>query len=149
MKQGNKTVTEYANLLQNLWQELDHYRCIETKCAEDAVILKSFIEEDRVYDFFTGLNAEFDQVRVQILGKEEVPSLKETISLIRAEESRRGVMLESQVLEGSTMVTKLDHSSIQESGKADLSRSSGRDNKDALWCTYCKKARHPKQNVGS
>ena len=60
MKQGNKIVTEYANLLQNLWQELDHYRCIETKCAEDAAILKSFIEKDRVYDFLTGLNAEFD-----------------------------------------------------------------------------------------
>ena len=69
---------------------------------------------------------------MQILGKKEVPSLNETISLIRAEESRMGVMLESQVLEGSTMVTKLDHSSIQESGKADLSRSSKRDNRDAL-----------------
>ncbi|KAG7991978.1 hypothetical protein I3843_02G104900, partial [Carya illinoinensis] len=102
---GNKTITEYANLLKNLWQELDHYRCIETKCAPDAAILKCFIEKDRVHDFLAGLNAEFDQVRVQILGKEEVPSLNETISLIRAVESRRGVMLEPQVLEGSTMVT--------------------------------------------
>ena len=110
-KQGNRTVTEYANLLQNLWQELDHYRCIETKCTPNVAILKEFIERDRVYDFLVGLNIEFDQVRVQILGKAEVPSLNETISLIRAKESRRGVMLESQNVEGSAMATKKDQPS--------------------------------------
>ena len=41
-KQGSKIVTEYANILQNLWQELDHYRYIETKCAEDAANLNFF-----------------------------------------------------------------------------------------------------------
>ena len=86
-KQGDKSVTKYANLLQNRWQELDHYRVFEMKCPEDAGILKSFIERDRVYDFLAGLNPEFDQVRIQILGKEDTPSLEETISLIRAEES--------------------------------------------------------------
>nr|XP_027120951.1 uncharacterized protein LOC113738009 [Coffea arabica] len=72
-KQGNLSVTQYANLLQNLWQELDQY---------------------------IGLNVEFDQVRVQILGKERLSSLNETISLIRAEENRREVMLEPKTLEG-------------------------------------------------
>ena len=55
------------------------------KHPEDVAILKNFIEKDRVYDFLAGLNPEFDQVRVQILGKEETPSLEETISLIRPE----------------------------------------------------------------
>ena len=105
-KQGDKTVTEYANSLKNLWQELDHYRVFEMKCSEDAATLKNFIEKDRVYDFLAGLNPEFDQVRVQILGREEIPSLEETISLIRAEESRRSVMLEPQVSNGSALVTK-------------------------------------------
>nr|CAN75638.1 hypothetical protein VITISV_043620 [Vitis vinifera] len=71
-KQRDKTVTEYANQLKSLWQELDHYRVIKTKCPEDATILKDFIEQDRVYDFLVGLNLEFDQVRIQILGKQEV-----------------------------------------------------------------------------
>ncbi|GAV61024.1 LOW QUALITY PROTEIN: UBN2_3 domain-containing protein, partial [Cephalotus follicularis] len=89
----SRTVTEYANTLQNVWQELDHYRVFEMKCPkcpEDAITLKIFIEKDRVYDFLTGRTPEFDQVRIQILGKEEIPLLEETISLIRAEESRRG-----------------------------------------------------------
>ena len=71
-KQGSKSVTEYANQLKSLWQELDHYRVIKTKCPEDAIILKDFIEQDIVYDFLVGLNPEFDQVRIQILGKQEV-----------------------------------------------------------------------------
>ena len=78
-KQGNKSVTEYANFLQNQWQELDYYRVIELKCSECAVIIKNFIEKDRVYDFLARLNFEFDQVRVQILDKAEVPSLNEVI----------------------------------------------------------------------
>ena len=36
---GNKTITKYANMLKNLWQEFDHYQCIETKCPEDALKL--------------------------------------------------------------------------------------------------------------
>ena len=148
MKQGDKTVTEYANILQNLWQELDHYRVFEMKCPEDAAILKSFIEKDRVYDFLAGLNPEFDQVRVQILGKEETPSLEETISLIRAEESRRNLMLEKQTtMEGSAFVTKKKH---QEKRRNELPRNFGKDNqwkenKDNLWCTHCKKPRHTKE----
>ncbi|KAH7516297.1 hypothetical protein FEM48_Zijuj10G0120300 [Ziziphus jujuba var. spinosa] len=116
-KQGDKSVTEYANLLQNLWQELDYYQVIEMKCHEDAVSLKNFIEKDRVYDFLAGLNPEFDQVRIQIIGKDCTPSLEETISLIRAEESQRSVMLEPQTMEGSALAAKIDH---QDKEKGDL-----------------------------
>ena len=61
-KQGSKTITKYDNQLKTLWQELDHYRVIKTKCLEDAVVLKEFIEQDRVNDFLVGLNPEFNQV---------------------------------------------------------------------------------------
>ena len=99
-------------------------------------------------DFLAGLNLEFDQVRVQILSKEEVPSLEETISIIRAEESRRNVMLEkTSSMEGSALVTKVEH---QEKGKDDQPRNlrrenQRRENRDTLWCTYCKKPRHTKE----
>ena len=41
-KQRSKTVTEYANQLKALWQELDHYRVIKNKCLEDAFCSKGF-----------------------------------------------------------------------------------------------------------
>lgn len=75
------------------------------KCSEDLAILKQFIEKNRVYDFLEGLNAEFDQVGVQILGKEEVSLLNETISMVWAKENRRSVMLEPQALDRSAMAT--------------------------------------------
>ena len=61
-KQGNKSVTEYANQLKSLWMELDHYRVIKARCSEDLAILKGYIEQDRVYDFLVGLNSEYEQV---------------------------------------------------------------------------------------
>lgn len=72
--QDSKTVIEYANLLQSLWQELDYYPCIETKCPEDVAIMKKFIERDQV---LAGLNA-LDQVKAQILHKEGAASLYES-----------------------------------------------------------------------
>ena len=87
-------MTKYANFQQNQWKKLVYYREINLKCSEWAVIVKNLIEKDRVYDFLAGLNSEIDQIRVQILDKEEVPSFNEEISLIRVEESQTGVMLE-------------------------------------------------------
>lgn len=69
-------------------------------------ILKWFMEKDGIYNFLAGLNVEFDAVRVHILGKEDMSSLNETISIIRAEEGWRSVMLESHGEERSALVTK-------------------------------------------
>ena len=98
---------------------------IKTKCPNDAAVLKDFIEQDRVYDFLVGLNPEFDQVRIQILGKQEVPCFNEAVSLIRGEESRKSVMLEPQTLDGSTLIAKIEY---PEKGKNDMPKHLGRDN---------------------
>ena len=133
--------------MKALWQELDHYKVIKTKCPDDAVVLKDFIQQDRVYDFLVGLNPKFDQVRIQILGKQEVPCFNEVVELIRGEESRMSVMLEPQTLDESALVAKTEYS---EQGKNDLPKHLGRDNqwkenKDNLWCTFCKKPSHTKE----
>ena len=149
-KQGSKTVTEYANQLKSLWQELDHYRVIKTKCPEDAAVLKDFIEQDRIYDFLVGLNPEFDQVRIQILGKQEIPCFNEVVAIVRSEKSRRGLMLDSQSIDGAAMVVggnnnstrNAERSATSESGK---SGQAGSQNRDNLWCSYCKKSRHTRE----
>lgn len=64
------------------------------KCSDDATLLKNFMEKERIYTFLARLNIEFDPVQVQVLGKEEVPSLNETIAIIHGEEGQRGVMME-------------------------------------------------------
>jgi hypothetical protein len=140
-KQENRSVTEYSNFLKGLWQEMDHYHCIKMKCSEDAALLKRFVEKDRIYDFLAGLNVEFDAVRVQILGKEELPSLNETIAIILAEEGRRGVMIATPALESSALLSKPTKISSMEQTTSFGSRQedSSKGTKDFRWCTFCKK----------
>lgn len=51
-KQGSKTAIEYANFLQNQWQELDYYQVNELRSSEYTTVMKRFIARDQVYDFF-------------------------------------------------------------------------------------------------
>ena len=41
-----------------------------------------FVEKERIYDFLVGLNLDFDAVRVQVLGMEDLHSLNETIAIV-------------------------------------------------------------------
>ena len=70
------------------------------QCSDDVVILKKYKEIERIFEFLAGLNIKFNQVRVQILGKESLPLLNEVLSLIRAEEGRRIMMLDVPNIEG-------------------------------------------------
>jgi len=138
-KQGNKSITEYANQIKPLWMELDHYRVIKANCSEDSAILKEYIGQDRVYDFLVGLNPEYDQVRIQILGKEKVPGLNEVVAIIRSEESRRGLMLETSTTESLAMVVKGGTTMVANQRKAD------QKNYERVWYTYCNKRRHTRE----
>ena len=64
--------------------------------SKDVVVLKRFLEKDHIYDFLAGLNVEFDAVRVQILGNQDLPSLNETISIISAKEGLQSVLVTPQ-----------------------------------------------------
>ncbi|KAJ1418852.1 Retrotransposon gag domain [Sesbania bispinosa] len=105
-KQGNKTVTEYANQLKSLWMELDHYRVIKAKCTEDSALLKEYIKQDSVYDFLVGLNPEFDQVRIQILGKQKSPAVENSAMVADHKGDQTLAMVAEQKKGGSANVEK-------------------------------------------
>ena len=120
------------------------------RCVTDDAILRRFLDKDRIYDFLAGLNIEFDAVRVQILGKEDLPSLNETIAIVRAEEGRQSVMLETHGGEGSAMVTK--GTDLKESSPYQpivQATATSRSARDSLFCTYCKKHRHTREQSGN
>lgn len=126
---GERSITEYANILQSIWQELDQYQTLEMKCKEDAATLKQSVDKQRAYVFLAGLNSDFDAIRIQVLGRSDFPSLEEIIFLMRAEESRRGVMLASKPTENIALAAQVEK----------------KDNRAALWCTHCNKPRHTKE----
>lgn len=150
-KQGTRSVIEYYNLMKNLWQEMDYYQNLQMKCSEDAAMLRKFIEREQIFEFLADLNVEFDEVRVQVLGKEDLSSINEVFSIIGAEEGRRGVMIDSQPAEGSTLATTKPRDNnfkgvnSGQGGSNDSSKYDFSKNKDNVWCTYCKKPRHTKE----
>ena len=82
-KQGTLSIMECYNLLNGLWLEIDHYQDLKMKCVDDTQTFLNFIESSKIFEFLAGLNAEFDPMRVQILGKERLPSLNEVFSIVR------------------------------------------------------------------
>lgn len=78
------------------------------QCSQDASTLQRFIEKDPIYDFLAGINVEFDDVRVHILVKVDLPSLNETASIIQPEERRKSFMLETRIGDGSALAKLLD-----------------------------------------
>ncbi|KAL6311905.1 hypothetical protein AAG906_001782 [Vitis piasezkii] len=50
--------------------------------------LKRFVEKERIFEFLASLNVKYDHKRSQVLGRDQLPSLNETISMIQAEEGR-------------------------------------------------------------
>ncbi|KAL6319987.1 hypothetical protein AAG906_037064 [Vitis piasezkii] len=84
------------------------------KCNKDTTMMLKFVKRERIFDFLTGLNVEYDKVKVQVLGKEDLPPLNEVFSIIRAEEGRRSVMLDTPTTEGSALEVKCsDHQSTK------------------------------------
>lgn len=57
------------------------------KDLEDDALYMEKVECDKTYMYLIGLNSKYDQVRIQILGRERISSLNEVISLIRGEEN--------------------------------------------------------------
>lgn len=56
--------------MKRMWLELDYYQNLQRKYSEDAALLQLFVERERIFYFFGGLDVRFDQVGSQILGKE-------------------------------------------------------------------------------
>ena len=119
---------EYAKFLQNQWQELDHYRTLDLQCSRCLVVVENFIERDQVYDFLAGLNSEYDLVCIQILGHAEIPSLNDTISLVRAEESHWGIMLDTQPMASSALLSSKPRGLTLDKGPTDKNQSNTKHN---------------------
>ncbi|KAB5524774.1 hypothetical protein DKX38_022523 [Salix brachista] len=66
---GGMIIAQYFTRLNTLWKKLDFYRDFQVDCTNDAVKFQKLVDKERVYNFLEGLNMDYDQVRVQVLGK--------------------------------------------------------------------------------
>jgi hypothetical protein len=126
-------VATYFHKIHSLWQKLDHYQNLQPVSAADAVKIKKMIGEERAYEFLGKLNSEYDPVRVQIFGKEPLPSLQEVFSYIQ-NESRRSTMLHPNSQIQFALVGASQHASI---GDFRI-----QDDKHKLFCDHCNRSQH-------
>ena len=97
----------------------------------------------RIFKFLAGLNADFDEVRDRILGRQP-PSLSEVCSEVQREETRRTVML------GKKSTTKLvENSALMGTAAAATYHAPNtqhrQDDKPKVWCDFCNKPRHSRE----
>lgn len=72
------------------------------KCSNNAKILQDFMKKDRTFDILVGLNVEFEKFGYNYYGKNRH---SEVSSIVRAEESRRSLMLPTETAKESAMVS--------------------------------------------
>ncbi|KAJ7972159.1 Retrovirus-related Pol polyprotein from transposon TNT 1-94 [Quillaja saponaria] len=102
---------------------------------------KKVVDKERVYDFLAGLNLEYDQIRVQVLGRDHFPNLRQTYAYVQQEESRRIAMLHVVTRERSAMVATPIPKESKGVHTRGIEIARGSD-KDDLQCDYCGKTRH-------
>ena len=131
----------YYAELSSLWQELDYYQSFQAIWSRDATLIQQTVEKECVYDFLAGLNLEYDQICIQVLGRSPFPSLREAYALDQQEESRRSAMVHSSIQDHSALVvappTRAPRPSPVQSG----SQGTLVD-RDCLKCDHCGKDRH-------
>ena len=87
LTQNQRTIIQYISDLKRKWEELNLYRAPTT----DPNIIKER-EQERVYQFLSGLDETYEPVRAQVLLATELPTLDDAMALLQGEESRRIVM---------------------------------------------------------
>ncbi|KAI5399343.1 hypothetical protein KIW84_064631 [Lathyrus oleraceus] len=107
------------------------------ECSKDTATLNTVVERDRIFDFLAGLNAEFDPIRVQILGKEKFPDLNEVFYTVRSEETRRQAMLHEQPPDVSALVAS-------KTTRQGPPPSSSKNVRDKFYCEHCNRSGHTK-----
>ena len=88
------------------------------ECNKDASTLADFVKRDRIFEFLSGLNLEFDPIEVQILGEEKIPSLFDAFYTVRGEKGHRAIMLDDKPTGGSALAaSKTAKSGLSSSSK--------------------------------
>ncbi|KAK8938674.1 hypothetical protein KSP39_PZI011284 [Platanthera zijinensis] len=89
LKQGTMTVAAYYSEFERLYQELDFFNTFTAACTADAIALQRDKDRFRIHVFLMGLNMEFDAVRLHVLHREPLPSLREAFGMLLSDENRR------------------------------------------------------------
>jgi hypothetical protein len=100
INQGTKTVTEYYGDLEVKWDEIGLY--------SHTTHLKA-LEQDKKFQFLSGLDPSYEPICAQILLSKELPKLRAVVAMVQREESRRTLMNPHPALEPESQAFTAHH----------------------------------------
>uniref|UniRef100_A0ACD6A1Z4 Uncharacterized protein n=1 Tax=Avena sativa TaxID=4498 RepID=A0ACD6A1Z4_AVESA len=137
LKQGTKSVTEYAGELKRLYRDLHYYHPFQPVDKRDLAIHHKWFETIVAKLFLDGLNQELNLRRQIIFSETEWPNIDDIISSILEEETRLAQPKEDDLKHGDDRATL----SMQ---YRRTPRSFGKIDKRKLLCEHCKRNGHLK-----
>ncbi|KAM0863423.1 hypothetical protein ACQ4PT_044603 [Festuca glaucescens] len=137
LKQGTKSVTEYAGELKRLYRDLHYYHPFEPVDKKDLAIHHKWFESIVAKLFLDGLSQELNLRRQLIFSEPEWPSLDDIISSILEEETRLGQPKEDDLKCGD------DRAALSMQYRR-TPRPFGKIDKSKLFCDHCKRNGHTK-----
>ncbi|XP_019235591.1 PREDICTED: uncharacterized protein LOC109215922 [Nicotiana attenuata] len=95
LSQGTNDIASYFTRLKRLWDELDslnsNVKCTCTCICEGKKMLEKSQEDERLIQFFMGLNEAYGQARGNILMMSPLPNINHAYSLVLQDENQREV----------------------------------------------------------
>ena len=101
-RQGSENILLYSSKLKGIWREIDYL----WQSQNPQSVEMTYICKQRLFTFLMGPNAEYENVRSQILHLEKVPDLEEAIGIILEEESRLKLMPEAPPNQPTAFIAK-------------------------------------------
>ena len=89
IRQSGRSLPTYYGELVKIFQELDYRDKVKMRDLEDIIMYKASVEKLRIHIFLNGLDAEFEQVRGEILHMDPSLDLERTYAYVRCEANRR------------------------------------------------------------
>lgn len=106
-------------------------------------VSKCLYKKNRAYQFSIGLNIEYDQVRIQILRKEDTSLFNEIIFARQVEGSRRGFRLESCSIDNSALTSRGSKICHESKEVSDPNNSTPRaNNRNNFLCIFYEKSNY-------
>jgi GAG-pre-integrase domain/gag-polypeptide of LTR copia-type len=145
LKQEGKTIEEFYDELQALWQEID-FRCPNPMDTPgDIEKFNLFIQKARVYTFLDDLEDRFDVIRAQVLQMKPFPTVEQAFGHVRHEATRQGVMVKeySNITPSSIALAAKGYKPYEVNSNS--AKKLGFTDKSKLKCSNCGGTRHTRE----
>ncbi|XLS44568.1 hypothetical protein HN51_001433 [Arachis hypogaea] len=156
-KQGQDTLEDFWNKLQAIWMAIDRRQPNPMQCTTDIAIFNKIKQEQRLYQFLTGIDEKFEAIRRDLLMQEKTPLVESAYAAVRREAARLQILKPTTSSEGSTSLGEVGIGLVARNKQGqgprwNRSETAGRrssqrekEDKSHLLCTHCGMRKHTKE----